>query len=275
MATQLTADNMLPTRRWRSAPVPPALAGYPIFLLRPPYEQRDLQAALPNLSAAATVPGSVVGIQVHRPKLDLGVLRALVRDLSQRTPSCPVVVLLQMPAEEGVLVAARLAPLRLRAVVPLGESMSPILREALTDPTTLARNVVEWLRLRSVRLNPHQADLLEKLFAAAPEHTDVTSLLDHFRISQSTARFRLRKRGLASPSRWFQVARALHAALRLQARPDASTAAVAHQFEFADHSALAHLLRRSLGVQAREIRGTWGWEWLLDRWFTSMKARAQ
>src|SRR5690606_16863514 len=80
-----------------------------------------------------------------------------------------------------------------------------------------------------------------------------------------------RKRGLPSPSRWFQVARALHAALRIQARPDASMTAIALEMGFADHSALAHLLRRCLGVQAGMIRGTLGWEWLLQRWCISQR----
>jgi hypothetical protein len=48
-------------------------------------------------------------------------------------------------------------------------------------------------------------------------------------------------------------------------------ATVARRLRFADHSALAHLLRRSLGVTSQEIRGTLGWEWLLDRWLRSSR----
>jgi AraC-like DNA-binding protein len=212
-------------------------------------------------------------MQIHRPNPDIGALQALIRDLSQQVPSCPVVVLLQVPPEEGLLVISRLAPLQLRAVVPHGPLMLPILRGALTDRATLPRSVIDWLRLRAIRLNPHVVDLLECFFTDAPEHADLSSLLEAHRIPQSTARFRLQKKSLPAPSQWFQLARALHAALRLQADPDASMAAVAQQMGFADHSALAHLLRRSLGVRARSIRGTLGWEWLLHRWLASRGLR--
>lgn len=143
------------------------------------------------------------------------------------------------------------------------------LREALTDPAALPQSVVDWLRLRSVRLSPNLADLIERLVAEAPKHPDAGRLLEACRIPQATARWRLRKRGLPAPSRWFQAARALHAALRLQARPEASTMEIARQIGFADHSALIHLFRRSFGMGATEIRCTLGWEWLLDRWFHS------
>jgi hypothetical protein len=217
----------------------------------------------------ADVSGTIVGVQVHRPEIDIAALQVLIREQSQRSPFCPVVVLLQLPPEEGLVVASRLAPLRLRAVVPQGPLMGSILRDALTDRATLPRDVIAWLRLRSVRLNSHVADLLERLFTDAPAHATVASLLQTHRIPESTARFRLRKKSLPPPSQWFQLARALHAALRLQAEPDASMVVVARQMNFADHSALAHLLRRSLGVRAREIRSTWGWEWLLHRWLVS------
>jgi AraC-like DNA-binding protein len=208
-------------------------------------------------------------VQVHRPDPDIGALQTLIRGLSQRIPSCPVVVLLEVPSEDGLLVASRLAPLRLRAVVPHGPQMRPILRDALTDRTTLPANVIDWLRLHAIRLNPHLTDLLECFFAEAPEHADLSSLLAVHRIPQSTVRFRLRKKSLPAPGHWFQLARAIHAALRLQADPGVSIAAIAQQMGFTDHSALAHLLRRSLGVRSQEIRGTLGWEWLLHRWLMS------
>jgi AraC-like DNA-binding protein len=182
-----------------------------------------------------------------------------------------VVLLLEMPPEEGILAAARLSSLRCRAVVRVGPELPAILRDVLTDPANLGRDVIDWLRLRSIRLNPHQADLLEKIFTDAPDHGDLTALLARHHIPPSTARFRLRKRGLPSPNRCFQAARAIHAVLRLLAQPELPVATVARRLRFADHSALAHLLRRSLGVTSQEIRGTLGWEWLLDRWLRSSR----
>jgi AraC-like DNA-binding protein len=217
------------------------------------------------------VPGSIVGAQITRPVVDTAPLLALNRDLSRRRPDCRVGVFLAMEPEDVVLTATRLAPLRFRAVVAVGPGMESVLREVLTDPTTLARDVVDWLEQRSIRLNPNQANLLERILAEAADHADLTTLLEHCVIPSSSARFRLRKRGLPSPTQWFQLARALHAALRLQAGPDVPLATLARQLGFVDHSALAHLLRRTLGVTSNEIRGTLGWEWLLHRWFTSRR----
>ena len=191
--------------------LPPLRSSYPIVLMRPPYDERDLRSALPDLATAAAQPGSLVGVQISRASVDPCALRALVIDLSKRV-TCPVVLLLQMSPEDGVLAAARLAPMRFRAVAPLGPGMQGILRDSLTDPSTLAQGVVDWLQLRSIRLNPNQADLIQTIFAAAPRHEDLTSLLGHHQIPHSSARFRLKKRGLPSPTRWFQLARALHAA---------------------------------------------------------------
>ena len=274
MEAQTLAPRTAPTRRWSSDTLPPLRPSYPIVLLRPPYGERDLRSALPDLATAAAQPGSLVGVQISRASVDPGALRALATDLSKRV-ACPVVMLLQMSPEDGVLVAARLAPMRFRAVAPLGPGMQAVLRDSLTDPSTLAQGVVDWLQLRSIRLNPNQADLIQSIFAAAPCHEDLTTLLDHHRIPQSSARFGLKKRRLPSPTRWFVLARAIHAALRLQARPDQSVASVARQLGFADHSALAHLLRRSLDVTANEIRGTLGWEWLLERWLRSNRILAR
>ncbi|MQA92848.1 MAG: helix-turn-helix domain-containing protein [Gemmatimonas sp.] len=242
---------------------------YPVLLFRPPYGELDLRPAFPEFGGSGALAGGVLGVQVCRPRVDLYALRAFLRDLIHRRPEVPVVVLLQMPPEEAVLAAARLAALRCRAVIRLGPELPTILREVLTDPATLGRDVVDWLRLRSIRPSPNQADLLERIFTDAPNHSELATLLGDQHISPSSARARLRKRGLPPPSRWLQAARAIHAALRIQARPEASVTAIALQLGFTDHSALVHLLRRSLGVSVRQIRGTLGWEWLLDRWLRS------
>jgi AraC-like DNA-binding protein len=264
MLTQLAVP-----RRWSSESQPPLRPIHPVVVLRPPYDHRDLRPALAGTGRDDVTPGTIVGVHVSHPRIDAVAVGEIVRDLTRRWQSCPVVVFLEMSAEEAILVSARLSAARPRAVVGIGPEMPTVLRDVLTDPNRLGSEVVDWLHLRQIRLNPNQADLLEKIFASAAEHGELTSLLELYRIPQSSARFRLRKRGLPSPNRWFQVARAVHAALRLQARPEASVAAVAHQLGFVDHSALAHLLRRSLNLTANQIRGTLGWEWLLDRWLRS------
>src|SRR5690606_31837757 len=166
--------RIAPTRRWSSDTLPPLRPSHPIVLLRPPYDERDLRSALPDLATTAAQPGSLVGVQISRASVDPGALRALVTDLSKLV-ACPVVMLLQMSPEDGVLTAARLAPMRFRAVAPLGPGMQAVLRDSLTDPSTVAQGLVDWLQLRSIRRNPNQADLIQTIFAAAPRHEDLTS----------------------------------------------------------------------------------------------------
>lgn len=268
MCPSLTQALRRPLPR-RPDATPSFASAHPLVLLRPPYGPDHIHPTPADLAGVAAVPGTVVGVEIHRPLAELGALQSLLADLARQAPSCPVVILLAMPPGEALSFVTRLAPLRPRAVVPDGADLDTVLREALTDPASLSAGVVEWLRLRSIRLNPFQADLLARILAAAPDHPDLGHLLEVLRVPQTTARFRLRKRRLPPPGQWFQLARALHAALLLQAQPARTMESVAARLGFADHSALVHLLRRSLRVQAREVRGTLGWEWLLHRWFTA------
>src|SRR5690606_29076770 len=211
VATQMLTQRAV-MRRWSSESQPPLRPIHPVVVLRPPYDHRDLRPALAGTGRNDVAPGSIVGVHISHPGIDAAAVGEIVRDLTLRWQGCPVVVFLEMSAEEAILVAARLSAAEARAVVGVGPDMPTILRDVLTDPTRLGSAVVDWLQLRQIRLNPNQADLLEKVFASAPEHGELTSLLEHYRIPQSSARFRLRKRGLPSPNRWFQVARAVHAA---------------------------------------------------------------
>lgn len=267
----MTSTLSRPRGAFRAAPVPepaPAPIHPPVLLLRPPYESADGPVVLAASPAALAAPGTILAIRLDRPGTDPHAVEALALELSRRAPACPVVVLLRMPADEALHAAVRLAPLRIRAVVPEAEPLRALLAPRLTDPTGLPASVVVWLRERGLRLNPPTAALLEQMFAAAPAHPTLAHLLDELRVPLSSARFRMRKKRLPSPSRWFQVARALHAAMLLQAHPEASTEAIAHRVGFADHSALAHLLRRSFSAHASAIRETLGWEWLLHRWLS-------
>ena len=178
-----------------------------------------------------------------------------------------------MPPEEALETAARLSPLPIRAVVPETASLAALLRASLTDPSRMPEDGVAWLRRRAVPLNPNTAELLQSLLTLAPAYPSVASLLERCHVPTTTARFRLHKKSLPPPSRWFHAARALHAALYLQAHPDAPARAAAYRLGMAGHSALVHLLRRTFRTGVREIRGTLGWEWLLHRWMGQPRTR--
>lgn len=243
-------------------------APLPALLLRPPYQRPEPFVAAPGRASLERSLGAVLAIAVSRPTTDPHAIEAATRELSGRVPWCPVVVLLRMPPEEALEAAARLSPLPIRAMVPETDSMASLLRASLTDPTRMPEEVIAWLRRRAVALNANTAELIEFILALAPAHPSVASLLDRCRIPTTTARFRLHKKRLPGPSRWFHAARALHAALHLQAYPDAPARAAAYRLGLTDHSALVHLLRRTFGVNVREIRCGLGWESLLHRWLS-------
>jgi AraC-like DNA-binding protein len=243
-----------------AAASPPLGPGYSVVLLPPPYRPDDLRPTTTDAARASAPPGLLVGVRLTRPRARTQPLLELVQELSRQVPWSPVVVLLDLPLEESLAAIARLAPLPLRAVALIGEPLPSILREVLTDPATPPTGVVEWLRARPIRLNPGQVELLERLFALAPKYADVSRLLDAARIPFSSTRFRLHKRRLPPPGQWFQLARALHAALLLQRHPELSAVAAAHRLGFADHSALVHLLRRRCGAGARLVHYALGWE---------------
>lgn len=265
----------------RSCPAPPVGTNrqpqthfwdFPLLLLRPPYERAGGRFYATGRPYVPEVPGTILAIRLDRPCVDAHAVERLSHELSLRAPTCAVVVLLRMSPEDALLTAVRLAPLRIRAVVPEAEPLRPLLSPRLTDAAAMPAAARAWLQDHQVRLNPNTAALVEGILAAAQEHPSLGSLLAELRVPLSSARFRMRKKGLPSPSRWFQTARALHAALILQASPETSTAAIAHRLGFADHSALAHLLRRTFGIRSCAIRDTLGWEWLLERWVSRWRS---
>ena len=70
-------------------------------------------------------------------------------------------------------------------------------------------------------------------------------------------------------------AEALRAALRLQAHAGASLMVLAVECGYSDHSSLSRQCLRLFGVRPGAIRGTLGWEWLLDRWLRRATAVSQ
>lgn len=258
---------------------PPAAASSPpsratagdvaTFLVHPPYERLEFHTAWDQLEGGHMVPGSVVGL-----RLDCGsdwvTLEPAVRQLRSRLPAAPLVLVCTAASDGTLRLSSRAARAGVRAVLIQGEPLADGLRAALTCRDTLAEDVVDWLALRRLRLSPMVSSLLREIFAHAPAYPDLAALLCGVGMAESSARFRLHKRLLPTPSRWFQAARALHTVLRVQAEPQTCLLRIAHDFGYADHSALSQLIYRAFRVRPGAVRGTLGWEWLMHRWFNSM-----
>jgi AraC-like DNA-binding protein len=196
---------------------------------------------------------------------DWGALNETMRRLRSEAPLLPLALRVDATRVNVLNAAIQIAQMPVRAVIG-GEGYAHSLRRQLTRPADLPGDVIEWLSLRGIRFSPAVRHLLHGIFALAPHSPTVAPLLVRIGTSESSARFRLQKKCLPPPGRWLQVARALTAALHLQARPDRALLPLALSLGYADHSALSHLLGRAFGSRPSEIRERLGWEWLLDRW---------
>jgi AraC-like DNA-binding protein len=251
------------------APLRADASDWATFLVHPPSDAVEFRTAWPELETAHLKPGTVTGIRL-RSGADWTHLEPAVRQLRTRLPAAPVVLLCSGAWDGTLRLSARAARAGVRAVLREEEPLRDGLRVALTCRDTLADDVVDWLSLRRLRLSPMVSTLLREIFAQAPAHPDLSTLLSQVGMAESSARFRLHKRLLPTPSRWFQAARALHAVLRLQAEPRTCLLRIANEFGYADHSALSQLVYRAFRVRPGAIRGTLGWEWLMHRWVSSL-----
>jgi AraC-like DNA-binding protein len=240
-------------------------ASHPTLLhLGPPYE-RPVPCRQERADILDLPPGSVLILDLSAEPGDWGALHETMRRIRSEAPLLPLALRIDTSRVNVLNAAIQIAQMPVRAVIG-GEGYGQALRRQLTRPADLPGDVVEWLSLRGIRFSPAVKHLLHGIFALAPHSPTVAPLLIRIGTSESSARFRLQKKCLPPPGRWLQVARALTAALHLQARPDRALLPLALSLGYADHSALSHLLGRAFGARPSEIRERLGWEWLLDRW---------
>jgi AraC-like DNA-binding protein len=250
----------------RGAHATPAGTRYPMLHLRPPYSAGATSIVVRELDPAKVVPGSVLALHITSRTLDWPSCSETVRGLRRSLPAVPVVLSLAPDIADGLYLAAQAARASVRAVVAGDAVLGESLRRPLTATDNLGGDVVEWLSLFGLRLSPTVAHLIYQIFTDAPRFTEIGPLLQSIGAAESSTRFRFRKKGLPAPSRWLQVARALHAALRIQLEPKKSILAHACSLGYADHSALCHQMKRVFGTTPAAVRQTLGWEWLMERW---------
>lgn len=258
----------------RPAPRPPLVAAAPTFLVHPPYLRLECHASLESLQKHHLKPGSIAGIRLE-PGTEWLHIEPAIRQLRTHLPASPLILVVPGASGRDLLLSTRAARGGVRAVLNDDEPLRDSLQAALTCRDGLADDVVEWLSLRRLRLSPTVSSLLREIFAHAATEPDLSSLLARVGLAESSARFRLHKRLLPTPSRWFQAARALHTALRVQASPELPLLRIAHEFGYADHSALSQLIFRAFRLRPGAIRGTLGWEWLMHRWVAALPEAAR
>lgn len=238
--------------------------------MSPPYlEVRPLPA--PGAAGTASPPlprGTVLVLDAGSTPAEWLLLPEAVTAARRRYPAAPLVVQVRELTTATMALAQRAARLRVRAVIGPGERPADALRPALTRPDDLGDDVVEWMALRGTPLPPVVAELVRRIVGEAHRFLQLCDLLAPLGESERTARHRFRGKRLPPPSAWHQAGRALYAALRVQAQPDARLSVVALDLGYADHSGFSRQLTRAFGLTPAAVRGTLGWEWLLDRWLS-------
>jgi AraC-like DNA-binding protein len=231
--------------------------------LAPPY--RELRPLPAPGAAGPGLPRGAILVLDADPDADAGRLPEAVAAARRTFTSAPVVVRVPAWTPEAIRLAQRAVRLRVRAVLCEGEPLEAALRPILTRPDDLADDVVEWVSLRGC-LDPVVAVLARQIVSEAERSAELRGVLAPLGEAERTARHRFRSRGLPPPSAWHQMARALRAALRVQAEPGARLSLLALDLGFSDHSGFSRQLTRTFGVTPAGVRGTLGWEWLVERW---------
>lgn len=130
-----------------------------------------------------------------------------------------------------------------------------------------SRLVITWVeRHHFARLNDRTRRVVCALLEA-DARDEVRTALAVAGLRASTARGALEKKRLPSPARWRALGRGLQIAQAVQWQREASTEDLAEQFGYADHTAIAHQLRRTFGVTVTELRARSGRIWLVRRWW--------
>lgn len=255
--------------RFVSMSSPVTLAGAtvappPIFRAAPPYERLEPLLDLPSPGPGAFGRGTVwLLTAVPRAGEWQAVAEWLLRLRSAYPPVTIGVLLSEDVDPRPLLSASALSTARVRAVLRRGEPVTA-LRGRMTRPTGLGAEIVEWLRLVGILLRPRVATGIQVLFDSDRE--SMAAALARSRLSQRTLRRRFARCGLPQPREWYAAARALRAALRLQADSQTSLLRVALDSGYGDHATFIRQIRRLFDLRPVEIRGTLGWEWMLHRW---------
>jgi AraC-like DNA-binding protein len=213
--------------------------------------------------------GTLLGYRVGAFARDWHLLEDAVPALRARHPAAPVVLHIRAddPAA-AVHYARRAAYLSVRAILVDDEPVAGTLRAIIPRPVNLSADVMEWLELRRAALPPECHHLVRAILRLAPEHQTVGSLLATIGQTEGAVRKRFHSRGVTPPSRWFAAARALHAALALQACPETPLLSTAWSLGYSDASALSRQMARVFDLRPSAARALLGWEALLDRWLT-------
>lgn len=231
----------------------------------PPYARLE---PLPASGRSFTPPrASLLAVTVHDRATAVPCLKEWVPRLRAAHPAVPLVLVLPGAlCAEAVHLAQVASQLRVRAVLVEREPVADTLRRRLTQPVDLPGDVEEWLLLRRATLPPDLTRVIRALFQHAHLHRELSELLRALGECTSTVRAWFRARALPPPADWLAAAHALPAVMRLQREPHTPLLTIAVEGGYSDQSGFSRQVHHLFGARPGQLRGTLGWEWLLDGW---------
>lgn len=236
------------------------------FRLTPPYKRLHSFSEIGQGAHLNVRTGTLVFLRVTSPTRDWTMIKHWVPRIRHLFPNTATI--LHVGSETGPAVrhlTGRATKLHVRAVLADGEPIYDTIRPILTEPVDLAGDVIEWLSVKGLQLPPRLRYLITQILCHATDEPNVSSLLRSIHEPETGTRRLFHLKGVPPPHCWFQVARALQAAIVIQSG-SRRLLDISLSLGYHDHSALNQRISRTFRLKCGDIRNTLGWEWLMDRW---------
>lgn len=245
-----------------------------LFKTEPPYDRwQDASVRGVSHSDPSTLrEGSVLAIYVRTPDRSWPNLQTKVWQLRKANPAAPVVLLIDsVNAAHWARHFLRVGHCGIRAVLIHGEPIEPALRLQLVDVPDLGSSIIDWLGLMNVAPSVTIETLLRDIIGRADDFDSVETLLASRGWTWRKTSIALKAARLPGPGKWYSLSLGLRACLALQANPELSTHHYALLLGYDDSASIRRRITRLFRAQISDIRATIGWEWLMDRWWKSVR----
>lgn len=190
--------------------------------------------------------------------------------LSRRPHGVPLFVVLPHPSklQQAMPILAYVNALAPRAILPIGPLISPhnITSMLRLPPGQLHSAVVSYLGRRDLLRSAEMRSQVLRIFSAASEVSSVTGLARKLATSRRTLGRHFEVLGLPVPSHWLQFARLLRAVTYMHMDSDITVHRAATRAGYPDGFTMSNQMKRLLDCRPSEIRGCFGWEWVVEQW---------
>ncbi len=234
----------------------------PLRLLAPPYEQLaplDPNHPLPPLAAGTVLTWAMAKEEWTRNAYFVNARPAglaLAVILPAETRDVPITRILRA-----------IETARPQVVLPHHRrlSASQIAQVVKRPPHSLGTALVEYLEWRGLEVDATARAIIRRTVKLSTSVRTVGDLSRRLYMSRRALGRRFQSNGLPSPSRWLHLSRVLRATFRLQ-NSRVGLFHIACSLGYPDGFSLSRQMSRLCAVRPSEVRGSAGWEWVLESW---------